>query len=518
MKNFLTLFFILTAISLPLFSQNIIVEEKDSIRIEIKALGKEINSDFNDYAPVVTADGEELFFTSVRPFSEKEIKRNRPSMEMVYYSKYDKDAGKWELAKALGEDINIVGRHNSNIAISVDGQRLLLYRDDERGNGDIFESYLKKNNWSEPKSIAKVINSDAHESSASISPDGRTIYFVSDRKGGRGKRDIWQVSINTTGNWGKPINLGRNINTPEDEEAVFIHPDGKTLYFSSKGHKSMGGYDVYKSVFDGEEWSKAENLGSPINTTEDDLFFVMLASGDKAYYASSREGDSKNIYEINFTSIAKEKPKSPNVVILKGLIKDTDSKQPVEATLQISDNNTDTVLAAFNSNNTTGKYLVAIPSGKNLDITVNAEGYLFHTEKISTSDTATYQEIIKNIFLKKIETGTKMVLENINFETNKSVLTEDSKYELNKLVKILQNNATVNVEISGHTDNVGADAYNLKLSEGRAKSVVEFLIDAGISKERLTYKGYGKTQAIADNNTEEGRLQNRRVEFKILKK
>jgi outer membrane protein OmpA-like peptidoglycan-associated protein len=499
-------------------AQKTIVAEKDSIKIEITPLGEEINSSFNDYAPVITADGEELFFTSVRPVTEKDIKKGKPVKEMVYYSTFDSNTKKWKTAVPLGENINVPGRNNSNIAISPDGQRLLLYRDDARGNGDIFESYSEGKDWTIPKSIAEVINTEFHESSASISSDGRTIYFVSDRKGGKGGRDIWQVSINSLGKWGKPMNLGRVINTPEDEEAVFIHPDGKTLYFSSKGHKSMGGYDIFKSEFDGENWGKPENMGEPINTAEDDLFFVIAASGKIAYYSSNRGGESKNIYEIKFTPISKEKPKAPQVMILKGVVKDMDSNAPIAASLQISDNNTDTVLASLTSNAASGKYLVAIPAGKSFDITVNAPGYLFHTEKIVLSDTATYQEYTKDILLKKIETGTKMVLKNINFETNKTILTPESKYEINKLVKILEQSNSLEIEISGHTDNVGADEYNVNLSQGRAKSVVEFLVTAGIPKERLTFKGYGKSQPIASNDTEEGRRENRRVEFKIIKK
>ncbi|MBI3237415.1 MAG: PD40 domain-containing protein, partial [Flavobacteriia bacterium] len=199
----------------------LIIREYDSVRIEIEALGTTVNSPFNDYAPVITADGAELFFTTRRPATEREIKKNSEGKERVFYSNYDFTAKKWLESEALPEVINNPNRFNSAVAVSNDGQRLLIYQDDQYGNGDIYESFLKGSFWSSPLPISAPINTNAHESSASIAPNGQTIYFVSDREGGRGKRDIWSVSKNASGEWDTPKNLGRTINSTDDEESVF---------------------------------------------------------------------------------------------------------------------------------------------------------------------------------------------------------------------------------------------------------------------------------------------------------
>jgi outer membrane protein OmpA-like peptidoglycan-associated protein/YHS domain-containing protein len=490
----------------------------DSIKVEIVKLDDAVNSEFDDFAPVITADGSQMFFTSRRPFTEKEKKKNSESKERIYVASYDSDTKKWSKAEPLSENINLPQINVSNIAISNDGQRLLVYQGFNPNQGDIFESILKGKKWTDPVSIGKEINTEFHESSASISPDGKTIYFVSERKGGIGGRDIWKCKLGPDNKWGNPENLGKSINTIQDEEAVFIHPDGKTLFFSSKGHKSMGGYDIYKSTFDGTKWSKPQNLGEPINTIGDDVFFVLDASGKTGYYSSSRDSEKKNIYQINFIPLKKEADLQPLVTILKGTIKDAQTKQPVEAKIEIIDNDKNEVIATFSSNSESGRYLVSLPSGKNYGISVSAVGYLFHSENFTLSDTASYKEVRKNIFLNKADVGTKVVLRNIFFDFGKSTLRSESVAELNQLKKVLEENPTIKIEISGHTDNVSSDEYNLKLSENRAKAVVEHLLQNGVAKERLSYKGYGKSQPVASNDTEEGRQENRRVEFKILSK
>lgn len=512
------LIFFLTSISL--FAQdNIIVVENDSMRIEVELLGNEINSDYDDYAPVITADGETIYFTSRRAFTEKEIKKNKTSSERIYYAEYDEKSDKWNEAHTLPESVNIPGRNTSNVAISNDGQRLLVYKDDKYGNGNIFETYAKGNDWSEPVSISDEVNSEDHESSASISPDGKTIYFVSERKGGVGKRDIWKATKNNDGTWGKAENLGKVINTKEDEEAVYIHPDGKTLYFSSKGHKGLGGYDVYKSTYVNGAWTKPINLGAPINSDADDLFFVLAANGKKGYYATAKGGDVKNIYEIRFIPIDKEKEdKGPDLTVFKGVIKECDGNTPIYADIEVVDNETEEIVGTYNSNESTGKYLISLPSGRNYGVNVNAKGYLFssHSFDLSNDSVVGYNEVKKDLCLNKIKVGTKVVLNNIFFDYAKASLRKESKNELMRLKRILDDSPNLKIEIGGHTDNRGAEDYNLRLSKHRARSVVDYLVEQGIDKSRLTYKGYGKSQPVAPNETEEGRQENRRVEFKII--
>jgi len=511
-----------------LISQELIIKENDTMRIEIQKLGMTVNSEFNDYAPVVTADGGTLLFTSRRPLTQKEKKRNNEARENVYRTDLNDDSKKWNESVALPEVINNPERYNSNIAISNDGQRLLIYRDDKYGNGDIFESFLKGETWSEPVPMPKVINSEDHESSASIAPDGRTIYFVSERKGGIGGRDIWKSTKGSKGDWSAPENLGPAINTSTDEESVFIHPDGKTLYFSSKGHNSTGGYDVYRTVYQDGKWSTPVNLGEPINTAGDDLFFVLTADGTTGYYASSRGDKVKNIYTIHFILKATDKKvEQPNLTVLKGVIRDFKTKTPLEAKIIITHNTLNSVVGEFNSNSASGKYLIPLPGGKNYGIAVSAEGYLFHSENVDIAEVEGYYEVVRDIDLKKLETGTQIVLRNIFFDLDKYSLKSESTAELDRLCQLMIDNPKLEIELSGHTDTQGSAEHNQQLSQNRAKAVVEYLVAKGISAKRFEYKGYGEERPIisdaeiAKMNTEAEKkaahANNRRTEIKVLK-
>jgi len=392
----------------------------------------------------------------------------------------------------------------------------------------------------------KNLNSEGHESSVSLSYDGKKLFFVSDKEGTNGNRDIWFSTMDQKGKWGVSINLGPTINTIYGEEGVFMMPDGKTMYFSSQGHKSMGGYDIFKSEFKDGKWSEPENLGYPINGPDDDVFFVINASGRHGYFASNKlEGQGeKDIYRITF--LGPEKPlatstednllagvaqpvktiqaaqlveiKTAQVTLLKGTITDAFTKKPVSAQIEIVDNERREVVATFPNNSVSGKYLVTLPSGKNYGIAVKADGYLFHSENFDIPAGANYQEIIKDIELKNVAVGNVIVLKNIFFDFDKSTLKPESFIELDRLVKLMQDVPSLRIEISGHTDSKGADDYNQRLSESRAKAVVEYVVSKGIKANRMEYKGYGETQPIDSNDTDAGRANNRRTEFKIIGK
>ena len=350
------------------------------------------------------------------------------------------------------------------------------------------------------------------------------------------------------GKWGKPENVGPTINTSYDEDGVYMHPDGKTMYFSSKGHKTMGSFDIFRSVFENGKWSEPENIGYPINSADKDAFFVVSASGKHGYYSSARMDaiGETDIYMITLLGPEKEpvmntedqfllssnllsreivieskveRKFSSNVTILKGTITDAVSKEPLNAIIVITDNEKNEVVSTFQSNSKTGKYLVSLPSGRNYGIAVTMEDYLFFSENIDLPKSKTYQEIIKDVELNKLEVGKKIVLRNIFYDFDKSTLRPQSIAELDRLTKLLEMNPTLRIEISSHTDNVGSAAYNEKLSTNRALSVVNYLVDKkGISKERLEYKGYGFKEPIAPNDSDQGRQLNRRTEFKILSK
>jgi outer membrane protein OmpA-like peptidoglycan-associated protein len=515
---------------------------QNPIRVWVDNLGPEVNTSFNEYSPVITADESVLMFTSRRPggVGNKMDESKNEYFEDVWVSY--KVGKKFSQAVNLGPPVN-TENHDAAVCLSPDGQKLITYQGGVNG-GDLFISYLVGKQWSKPENLGKAINTKYHESSASFSYDGKILYFVSDREGGYGGHDIYYAEINEKGKFEKAVNIGPVINTEYNEEAVFMMPDGKTMYFASEGHNSIGGYDIFKTTFENGQWTKPVNLGIPINTPDDDVFFALAGSGRRAYYSSASQGGygGMDLYKITILGPEKQpllntedqllamsaKPVTnlkveqavevtkPKMTLLKGIVYDNKTNEPLEAILNLIDNEKNVILASFKSNAATGKYLVTLPSGKNYGIAVQREGYLFHSENFNLPADADYQEVTKDIPLKKIEIGNTIVLKNIFFDFDKATLRPESFNELDRLVKLLTENPTIKVELSAHTDSKGSDEYNMKLSQKRAESVVNYLIGKGISADRLIAKGYGETQPIDTNDTEEGRQNNRRVEFKIL--
>jgi flagellar motor protein MotB len=500
----------------PAFGQPAV--KNDTAKVSIKKLMPPLNTPFNDYAPVISADGATMMFTSNRPSTERELAKGKAGRENIYEVIMDPRKKKWGAPELLGPSVNAPGRNNSAIALSPDGQRMLVYRDNNDGNGNIFESVLNGTEWSELVEFPEPINSEEHESSACYSPDGRTIYFVSDRKDGVGGKDIWLVTRNDEDRWSGLKNLGPVINTAEDEQGVFMHADGRTLYFSSKGHAGSGGHDLFVAKLDEQGWSAPKNLNAPLNTPGDDLYIVFLADGKTAYMSSERAGGmgEKDLYEVKFAPLPGRKAQDPLLTVLKGQVLDEETKQPVEGDIEITDNSTNASLSKQRSNSSTGNFLLSLPSGKNYGISVSAPGYLFHSENFDLKDTAGYKEVVMVIELKKVKVGSTIVLNNVFYDFDKATLRSESFSELDALVRLLKANAKLRIELGSHTDDKGADEYNLKLSDARAASVVAYLVGKGIAQERLMAKGYGESAPVATNETEEGRQQNRRTEFKVL--
>lgn len=496
---------------------------KIPVNVKIESLEGTINTEFEEYVPIITADESEIFFTSRRPNTTGGAMDAGLGdyYEDIYYSK--KENGKWVSATNVGAPVNSEF-HDATVGLSLDGQKLFLYRDNKKGDGNIYMSEKKGDKWSEPVELPEPINSKSQETSACYSFDGNTIYFVSNRDGGKGGKDIYKATKDAKGVWGNAENLGAVVNTKEDEDAVFLHPDGKTLYFSSKGHNSMGGYDVFKSTYEKGKWSTPQNLGFPVNTSDDDVCFVLTASGDYGYYTSIKaEGKGKrDVYKVAFL----DELNKPKLTLLKGTISDKKTGKPLQATIEIYDNDNGKLIGTFESNSTTGKYMVSLPAGVNYGISVKAPGYLFYSENFNIAKDAAFKEVIKDIGLDKLEVGKKVVLKNIFYDYNKATLTASSSNELNKVIELLNSNPKIKIEISAHTDSRGSDAYNNNLSQERAQSCLDYLVAKNIDKNRLIAKGYGKKQLLitdADINElkteeekEEAHQQNRRTEFKIV--
>lgn len=473
-----------------------------------------VNSAFNDYMPSNDPTGKILYFTSTRKGGiDQETDADKEGDEDIYKIEMGPD-GKWSAPILLPQPINS-GNNEGASTFAADGQMVVYTacgRDGGIGGCDLYILTLEGDTWSDPKNLGSVVNSKAWDSQPTISSDGSRIIFASERDGGYGSSDLYMIEKNRFGDWGPPMNLGGAINTPFSEGSPYLSPDGKTLYFASTGHPGYGGYDLFKTVYENGKWSTPVNMGRPLNTEGDDRYFTIGGSGEVGYYATDKGTGIKNLYQIE---IPEEMRPTPTVVV-SGIVTNAKTKEKVGAYVLVEDIQTGELIAASKSNSTTGKYLVVLPAGRNYSVSANKEAFFFYSQKFDVPVTAKYQEINKDIELQPIEKGAKVVLNNIFFETGKATLSPESRLELDKAVDLMKQNPSMVVEVGGHTDNVGDDAYNMRLSHDRARAVRDYLVNASIRAERVQAKGYGEANPIATNETEEGRKANRRTEFIIL--
>jgi len=534
----------------------------------ITNIGREINSEFEDYAPVLSAKEDEIIFTTRR--REDNLNPNvdidNKPFEDIFYSK--KNGGKWEFAKNIGPIVN-TPYHCSDLALSKDGNTLFIYKDD--GGGDIYYSERKDGVWGEPVPLPGIINSSFEEKSISISSDEKTLYFSSNRPGGFGGLDIYRATKDSKGEWSNVKNLGEKINTEADEDGPFINYDDVTLYFSTKGHKGMGGYDIFKTTYNPNknDWTDPQNLGYPINTPDDDVFFSSSPDGNRAYYSSIRDDGMgyTDIYVItipeglnNTEPVVKAPVETPKdtaktVTVVKTPVEEPVVKTPVKEPVKepvvkepkkeikpikyivnvvdATDNTPlaakvkmsglkDNVIVGSTPTGNTGVYEFNIKSTKAKDYRLSAEleGYIFQNQSVKVEG-ATDQEktLTKTISMRKLSVGVSSILRNLYFDFDKASLKTESYNELNKLETMMRQNQNLMVEIGGHTDSYGTKDYNLYLSQKRANAVKDFLTRKGIDARRIKAVGYGKSKPLASNDDEEeGRELNRRVEFLIIER
>lgn len=493
------------------------VRAQKSLMPEPKNLGKMINTVSDDMMPQIDPTGKLLYFTSSRQGGMDKIDEDEELDwgEDLYYA--EKTSAGWGEPQLLPEPINSYDNDGTSTFLA-DGQQMIYAKcgDDGIGSCDLWASSLEGTTWSNPANLGNVVNSEDWDSQPTLSADGSTLIFVSTRAGAYDESmDLYMSKKNKFGQWGPAQNMGATINTPFGEKSPYLAPDGKTLYFASEGHPGFGDYDLFVSVLSDGEWSEPINLGAPLNSKGEDTYFSISASGEGAYFASDRGGEGKlDIYSVMIPVELRPKPS----VVVKGVVTNAKDNATIDAWVLVEDINTGELIATAKSNSASGEYLVVLPAGRNYSVSANKEGFFFYSNKFEVPKTARYQEIEKNIRLKPIEVGARVVLNNIFFETGKATLTQESYIELGKAVALLNANKNMKVEVGGHTDNVGSDDNNMKLSHERAKAVRNYLVKAGISTDRLQAKGYGETQPVADNETEEGRKANRRTEFVILQK
>lgn len=501
---------------------------------------EELNTEYDEIAPTITMDGSELIFSSNRPNG------NHPNEVGEYdhdiYISYN-DEGVWHKAKPIPGSVNTTLDDIVN-NLDFDGSRMLLHKDNE-GQIDLYESKLNGAKWGTPEILPIQISSKrTNDKYGAYSHNGYNITFArqieTQSKGSSIMFSEMQSKMNKDY---KAAALIGAVSSQFNDGPIYLHIDGKTMYIASQGNESLGGYDIFISKKTGSGWSKPENMGYPINTPYDDFFFAATANGKYAYISSNRPGGKGgfDLYKVTFWGAPKqpivdiedqllasvaEPIKDPQIeevvsinkvslTVFKGKTMDALTKKPVEAAIEITDNKTGRIIENFQSNSATGKFLLSLTAGKNYGIAVKADGYLFHSENFDIPDDSEYSLVNKIIELKNIAIGSKIALRNIFFDVGRSSLRSESNAELDRLVKLLKDVPSLKVELSGHTDNTGSASINDKLSQDRAKSVVDYLIGKGIASNRLTAVGYGSSRPVAGNNTASGRQENRRTEFEI---
>lgn len=518
----------------------------------IDNLGSKVNTRYPEYSPVFASFDSIVFFASRQPNTtggKKNKKITNDYFEDIYYTSCKN--GVWETPDKFKKPINLKG-NDAPVSVNPNGEGLLIYRGN-KGNGDIFITFRKIRNsgkitWTKPKQVIRKVNKNkSRETTLTFSHDSSTVYFVSNRKKGVGAKDIWVIHRrgNSNNGWTRPQNLGRTINTIYDEESVFLLDNDSVLYFSSKGHNSMGGFDLFRTIKlpDGR-WTEPENLGTPFNTPDDDMFIFVNKDKKTGYFATNGREDKIGDFDLYWFFLYRPKSlnndggddliayikkpvnelyleepvsiKTMKMTVLKGFITEYETNKPLSAKIEIVDNKEQKVVNVIETNATTGAYTVMLPSGKDYGFAVVADGYMFYSENFNIPAATGYNEIEKNIQLLPINPGARVVLRNVFFDTGKSTLRPESYPELQRIADAFKLYPKLIIEISGHTDNRGKDALNNKLSQARAQSVVDYLISIGVPAKQLIAKGYGKIQPIADNKTEAGRQLNRRVEAKII--
>jgi len=491
----------------------------ESIRLE-----ENINTEGPEYLPALSADGSTLIFARVIN-----------GQEDFYISTFDGEG--YTLAIPM-DDLN-TPQNEAAHTLSSDGTLIIFTACDRqfgKGSCDLYYSVKKENAWSRAKNLGQNINSEAWDSQPSLAADGKTIYFSSKRDGGVGAADIYYSTLKDRV-WSAPLPVSDQINTKGNEMSPFIHADGRTLYFKSDFHPGMGSYDIFVSRKNGDEWSKPENIGYPINTPADDGALSISTDGLTAYYSSDAAeysqanafGISKKIkrnYDIYKFELPEKVRPTPTTYIKFNVI-DALSKKEISSNLTIQSLRTEKEI--FNkTSQAENDFLTVLTSGENYSVHVVKEGYLFYSENINMEQEASFFEPIERTIAlypipKKEEKvdpiiyDTPIVLRNIFFETASAELLQESLPEIERLKSLLRENQDIRIRIIGHTDNVGAPDYNKTLSQQRADAVKNKLIELGIAHNRLSTLGMGEDQPVASNGDEQGRQLNRRTEFVIIK-
>ncbi len=494
---------------------NLIPDLKFSAQPE--SLGDKINSVYDETAPMISPDGKRLYFD--RKFHPENAGTHKDEDD-IWYADLDAN-GVWKIPVNIGAPLNNV--HNNFVqSITPDGNALLLgniYKETGEMYPGVSLTYRTRTGWAYPEkqTIANFYNNSPY-ASYYLSNDGRFLIMSLDRKEGKGELDLYVAFRKADNQWEAPIHMGKTINTVANDYSPFLAADGVTLYFSSEGHAGYGKADIFATTrLDDtwENWSEPQNLGPIVNSPEMDSKYNIPASGTYAYYSTSNNSIGKNdIFRIELPKLAKPNP----VVLISGVVRNGKTNEPIDARIVVEDLATGKEVAIARTDPNTGAFKIVLPAGKKYGFRAIGLGFFEINKNIDLTDIDEYTELDDEMMtLSPIEVGQVVRLNNIFFEYGKATLKPESFLELDRTIAFLNNNPELVIEIGGHTDDVGSEQTNQRLSQARAQSVADYLLNHGISTSRLKVVGYGEAQPISFNNDEEGRKNNRRVEFKVLK-
>ncbi|MDJ1468533.1 OmpA family protein [Xanthocytophaga flava] len=508
-----------------------------------ESMGAGINTIYDEVIPRIAPDGKTIYY-SIK--NHPENTGGTSDSDDAWYSQMDEN-GNWGTRKKLPAPPNDIG---STYVVSAlpDNNTLVMnckYYDDMTVIPEWGLSIIQKTDtgWMLRENIdIPDLSSKSKILEMAMSADQKVIMITLKKKDSYGERDIYVSLKGANGKWGSPFNIGNVVNTKKDESSPFLAADGVSLYFASEGHPGFGSADIFVSrrLDDTwKNWSTPQNLGLGVNTPGWDGYYNIPASGAYAYLTSDQNSlGLLDIIKLNLPEVAKPKP----VVIVYGYVLDSQTHKPIQADIVYRNQKTNKELGIATSNPVDGSYKIALPAGIAYTFMAKKRDFNAVTETIDLKEVDKYEEIKRDLYLtstKKTETKEQPVsqsntkqtnpsqpteaeetvsLNDLFFDTNKFALRKESISELDQLVKMLKENPTMAIKIQGHTDNVGNDTYNMALSQNRAKSVVKYLTSKGISTNRLSSQGYGESKPVADNTTKDGRQQNRRVEFVIIKK
>ena len=482
-----------------------------------------ISTNEDEYLPLLSPDNDYLYFI------QKSIKQRRGDLIPTTIEEFTvskKKDGEFTKGEPMPRPFNTFDNQGA-ATISIDNKHMILTickQEKHKISGviqtimncDLYYSDYENGKWSEIKNLGSNVNDSIQwDSQPSLSPDGNTLYFSSARNEATGL-DIYKSVKDASGRWGKPVPLGPNINTRGNEKSPFIHPDGKTLYFSSDTRQGMGGFDIFFSKMDEKgNWGPAKNIGYPINSSEDDLGFFVSTDGKTGYFASNKL-KGKGGYDIYYFPLY-EGAQPDKVLFLKGDLKDEGTDAAVSAKIELKNVKTNEV-TEVKVDTITGKYAGVVRRDNDYIMTVKKKDFGFTSTFIAKTDTTFDHPKTVDLSIKKIEVGTQFKLNDIYYATNSAELTENSKLVIDEFVEYLKENPDLKIEVRGHTDNRGGDAQNLALSTDRAFTVRQYINEKGIVGSRLSHRGLGSTMPLVSNDFEDGRAKNRRTEFVIISK